>query len=184
MNPAFWRRWHRWIGAVATLFLLFASITGVLLAVTEFFGEAEALREATRHMVSPVRTSDAAPAWSDAVTRALATAASEAPGAPVDRVVVQFKGDRPTVDVYLGRPAGGEDRRLVMDAGSGALLRVDTYADKPLLNRIHSGEFFGDGGLVVAIVWGTALVALSLSGLAIYLSMRRRNRTGLQRVFW
>jgi hypothetical protein len=34
------------------------------------------------------------------------------------------------------------------------------------------------------MVWGTALVALSLSGLAIYLSMRRRNRTGLQRVFW
>ena len=44
MNPAFWRKWHRWIAFPASAFLLFAAVTGVAVAVTEFFGEEEALR--------------------------------------------------------------------------------------------------------------------------------------------
>jgi uncharacterized iron-regulated membrane protein len=72
----------------------------------------------------------------------------------------------------------------VLDAASGALLRTDTYVDKPLIHRIHSGEAFGDGGLVFAMLWGTTLVFLTISGFIIYLTMRRRNRTGWQRVFW
>ena len=48
------RKWHRWIGFPASIFLLFAAVTGILLAVTEFFGEEEALRERTRELVSPV----------------------------------------------------------------------------------------------------------------------------------
>jgi len=32
MNPVVWRKWHRWIGLPATLFLLFASVTGALVA--------------------------------------------------------------------------------------------------------------------------------------------------------
>ena len=59
LGAAFWRRWHRWIGWAATVFMLFAAFTGVGVAITEFFGEEEALREATRDLVSPVRTSNA-----------------------------------------------------------------------------------------------------------------------------
>jgi uncharacterized iron-regulated membrane protein len=33
-TPAFWRKWHRWIGFPAALFLLFASVTGVLVAIS------------------------------------------------------------------------------------------------------------------------------------------------------
>ena len=69
------------------------------------------------------------------------------------------------MDVFLGRPGGGEDRRLVFDANSGTLLRTDTYVDKPLIHRIHSGEAFGDGGLVFAMLWGTTLAFLTVSGL-------------------
>ena len=54
MNLVFWRKWHRWIGFPAALFLLFAATTGFLVVVSEFFGEAETLREATRELVSPV----------------------------------------------------------------------------------------------------------------------------------
>jgi hypothetical protein len=42
----------------------------------------------------------------------------------------------------------------VLDARTGALLSNEAYADKPLLYRLHSGEAFGDGGLVVAMFWG------------------------------
>jgi uncharacterized iron-regulated membrane protein len=184
MNTAFWRRWHRWIGFPAALFLLFASLTGILVAFSEFFGEEEALREATRDLVSPVSTSSPDAAWSDPIAKALATARTRAAGAPIDRITVQFKGDQPTVTVFLGKPTGGEDKLFILDAKSGQLVREDTYADKPLLHRIHSGEYFGDGGLVASMFWGLALAVLTVSGLIIYWTMRRRNPVGWQKVFW
>ena len=184
MNTAFWRRWHRWIGFPAALFLLFASVTGFIVASTEFFGEAEALREATRDLTSPVSSASPASAWSDPIAKALAAAQQRAPGAPIDKITAQFKGDQPTVTVYLGKPGGGEDRLFVVDARTGALIREDAYADKPIFNRIHSGEWFGDGGLVFAMFWATALAILTISGLIIYWTMRRKNATGLQKVFW
>jgi uncharacterized iron-regulated membrane protein len=46
----FWRKWHRWIGFAASVFLLYAATTGFLVAFSEFFGEAGALREATRDL--------------------------------------------------------------------------------------------------------------------------------------
>ena len=166
------------------MFLLFASVTGFLVATTEFFGEEEALREATRDLTSPVSTASPASAWSDPIARAMAAAQQRAPGAPIDRITTQFKGERPTVTVFLGKPGGGEDRLLVLDAATGALVKEDTYADKPLLHRIHSGEWFGDGGLVFAMFWAIALAVLTISGLVIYWTMRRKNAVGLQMVFW
>ena len=183
MNIPWWRRWHRWIGAVAAVFLIFVSITGVLVAITEFFGEEEARREATRGLVSDVPTSTSTAA-SEALARALATAAATAPNAPVDSITMRLKGQPATVDVFLGRPGGGEDRRLVIDARSGRLLQEATYVDKPFIKRLHSGEAFGDGGLVAAMLWGLSLTAMSVSGIVVYFTMRRPNRTGLQKVFW
>ena len=183
MKPYWWRKWHRWIGAVAALFLVFVSVTGFLVAFTEFFGEEEARREATRGLVSDVTTANAALA-TDALARALATASAQAPNSPIDSITLRLKGGPRTVELSLGLPAGGEDRRLIIDAGTGRLLREATYVDKPFLKRLHSGEAFGDGGLVAAMMWGLALAALSISGIVIYFTMRRRNASGLQKVFW
>ena len=69
----FWRKWHRWIGFPASLFLLFASCTGAILAFTEFFGAEEALREATRDLVSPVTLASPPKDWSDPLARAMTT---------------------------------------------------------------------------------------------------------------
>jgi uncharacterized iron-regulated membrane protein len=184
MKPAFWRKWHRWIAFPAAIFLVFAAVTGVITAMTEFFGAEEALREATRDLISPVKTTSGATSWNEPLARALARAGAEAPGAPVDKIEMQFKGTAPTVTVFLGKPAGGEDRRLVVDAGTGRLIETGAYVDKPLIHRIHSGEAFGDGGLVFAMFWGVALAFLTVSGFIIYLTMRRGNAVGLRRVFW
>src|SRR5689334_25297010 len=105
-NVAFWRKWHRWIGFPATLFLIWAASTGFLVAFTEFFGEDEALRERTRDLVSPVTASSPAEAWSQPVARALATTAARFGAAPIDKVQLQFKGDQPTVTVFTGKPGG------------------------------------------------------------------------------
>jgi uncharacterized iron-regulated membrane protein len=183
-SPRFLRRWHRWIGVPAALFLLFASTTGILVAFTEFFGEEETLREATRDMVSPVTLDSPQSAWRDPLTAAFATAAREAGGAPVDKIVFQFKGSKPTLEIFLGKPGGGEDRRLVIDAKTGAVVKVASYVDKPFLYRLHSGEAFGDGGLVVAMFWGLALALMAISGSLIYIRMLRPNASGLRRYFW
>ncbi|MFN8668999.1 MAG: PepSY-associated TM helix domain-containing protein [Gemmatimonadaceae bacterium] len=184
MNPQFWRRWHRWIGFPASLFLLWASLTGVLVAGTEFFGEDEALRERTRDLVSPVSTDSPPNAWGDAVQKALATVATQGAHAPIDKIELQFKGDAPTVTVFTGKPGGGEDRKFVLNATSGALIATEAYADKPFLYRLHSGEAFGDGGLVFAMGWGLAMAALTVSGFLVFWRMRRRDATGIKKYFF
>ena len=184
MNLAFWRKWHRWIAFPASIFLLWAGSTGVIVAFTEFFGEDEALREATRDQVSPVTVNSPQAAWADPIARALATASTRSAGAPIDKIEIQFKGPKPTVTLFTGKPTGGEDRKLVIDAKTGSLAADETYADKPFLYRLHSGEAFGDGGLVVAMFWGLTLVILTITGLIIYLKMRRPGLVGIRKVFW
>jgi uncharacterized iron-regulated membrane protein len=184
MNQGFWRKWHRWIGFVAAPFLLYAAITGVCLAASEFFSEEEARRELLRDVVSPVKLPVVDAAWSASLSRVLATVANEAPGAPVDKMMVEFKGNPPVVIVYTGKPEGGEDRKFVINAQTGKLIRTEAYVDKPFLVRLHSGEAWGDGGLVFAMLWGLALAVGVVTGLVIYLKMRKPGLKGLRRFFW
>jgi uncharacterized iron-regulated membrane protein len=184
LNTAFWRRWHRWIAFPATIFLIWVAITGLTLAITEFWGPEEALREATRKLVSPVTTASSSGAWADQITRAVAAVNGQAPGSPIDKIEVQFKGEHPTVTIFTGKPTGGEDKQFVVAAATGAIEKVEAYADKPLMMRLHSGEAFGDGGLVVAMFWALALFVLSVTGLIIYLRIRKPNPKGIEKIFW
>jgi len=184
MEVAFWRRWHRWIGFPAALFLLFAATTGIIVAFTEFFGAEEALREATRDIVSPMQTNAPTDQWAPAIERALRTVTSTAGTLPIDKIELQPKGDHPTVTVFTGKPAGGEDRKLVVEARSGALRSVEAYADKPFLTPLHRGEAFGGGGHVMAMVSVLPAMIIHLSGLIGHFVIPRRNLKGIQRVFW
>ena len=134
-----------------------------------------------------MRTDSPPDAWTGLISQVMISAGREAPGAPIDKVSIELKGEAPVITLYLGRKEGGEDRRLVFDARTAALVRSDDYADKPFVNRLHSGEAFGDGGLVVAMVWGLALLALTISGFALYWRLAgagRADRTGLRRWFF
>jgi uncharacterized iron-regulated membrane protein len=188
MNVLFFRKWHRWISVPAALFLLFAATTGIIVAFTEFFGEAETKREALREVISPVTTASSSQVWSGPLAKAFATVQAKAPSAPIDKITVEFKGNQPTVTVYTGKRTGGEDKRYVVQAMTGELLKVDAYVDKPFLTRLHSGEWFGDGGLVMAMFWGLALALMTLSGFLMYWHqhqrMERRHIKGLRRFFW
>ena len=102
MDVGFWRRWHRWIGFPAALFLLFASVTGFILATTEFFGADEALREKTRDLVSPMTTTSSPATWQLPIAAALVQVNSKQPNQPIDKIEIQFKVDNPTVTVFTG----------------------------------------------------------------------------------
>jgi uncharacterized iron-regulated membrane protein len=183
-SVAFWRKWHRWIAFPAAIFLLWAAGTGIVVAGTEFFGADEAKREALRRMVSSVTTTAPMERLQEPLVHAFAAVVARAGNVPVDRAEIEFKGESPTIVIFTGKPEGGEDRKFVIDAASGEILSVESYADKPFLYRLHSGEAFGDGGLVVAMFWGLSLVWLTLSGLLIYWRIRRRGAVGLKRFFW
>src|SRR5919206_2851112 len=142
---------------------MLAAVTGILVTCTELFGEEEALREAARDLVSPVTARAATGVPSDAIARAFATVAARAGDLPVDKVTLEFKGNQPRVTVFTGKRTGGEDRKFVVDLQSGALVSVEAYEDKPFLYRLHSGEAFSDGGLVLAMLWGSTLVLLTIS---------------------
>ncbi len=178
------RKWHRWIGLPATLFLILASTTGIWLAGVEFFGEEEALREQTRDLVSPVSTLTADASALASLAQARAAVLARLGEVPVDSIAWQFKGGKPTITFYIGGAKGGEDKKVTCDAHDGRVLRLEDYADKSFIRRLHSGEAFGDGGLVLAMLWGLALLALSVSGIIIYFKMRRRNAVGLRKVIW
>ncbi|MFN8583431.1 MAG: PepSY-associated TM helix domain-containing protein [Gemmatimonadaceae bacterium] len=188
MHVPFWRKWHRWIGLVGALFLAWAGVTGVIVGFTEFFGEDEEKREALRAVVSPVTTQGSSQQYVGPLTKAFATMAAKAPGAPIDKLLFEFKGDQPTITFYTGKPTGGEDKRYVVQAMTGELLKVDAYVDKPFLTRLHSGEAFGDGGLVVSMLWGVALAIMTFSGFLIYWHMHQRmdarHVKGWRRFFW
>ncbi|MDY3559645.1 PepSY domain-containing protein [Gemmata sp. JC673] len=184
MSQAAWRKWHRWVGFAAAPFLLFAALTGIAAGVAEMTSEDEEAREKARERVSEVKLPAAGGTATDPVAKALAAAATRAPAAPVDKVTVDFKAVPPTTTVFLGKPAGGEDKKLVFHAETGELLREERYEDKPFLTRLHSGEAFGDWGLVFGTAWGAGLVVVTLTGLAIYFAMRKPDRKGLARVFW
>ncbi len=184
MSQPGWRKWHRWIGFAAAPFLLFAAITGVFAGIAEMTSDDEEAREKARERVSEVKLPASPTAVSDPVAKALEGAAKRANGAPVDKVLVDFKADPPTVTIYLGKPAGGEDKKLVYHAQTGEFLREERYADKPFLTRLHSGEAFGDWGLVFGTAWGLSLVVVLVSGLVIYFAMRKSGRAGLGRLFW
>ena len=184
MCQAWWRKWHRWVGFAALPFLLFAAITGIVAGVAEMTSADEEAREKARERISEVKLPSSPSIVNDAVVKATANASSRGIQAPVDKVLVDFKAEPPTVTFYLGRPTGGEDKKLVYDARSGELLREESYIDKPFLTRLHSGEALGDWGLVLGTAWGLALVFLLVTGLVIYLAMRKPHRKRLERLFW
>jgi uncharacterized iron-regulated membrane protein len=179
-----WRKWHRWIGFPAALFLVWAGSTGTLVAAWEFFGADEALREQLRTMESPIHAGAPDSALGTPLGLAMTTLAREAPGAPVDKIVMQLKGPAPTIAIFTGKKGGGEDKQYKLDARTGKLLSVEAYADKPFLYRLHSGEAFGDGGLVFAMGWGISLVTLTLTGFWLWWRLRRKEATGWRRFFY
>lgn len=161
----------------------------MLVAGTEFFGEEEALPERTRDLLGPVSVQSPTAAWSEPVARAIATGASRRPGAPIDRIELRFKGDQPTVAVFTGRLDGGEDRRYVVDARTGALLADEGCADEgcadaALLYRRTAVRRPVTAGWGSPWGGGLARVALTASGLAIWWRIRRPDATGLRRFFW
>ena len=179
------RKIHRWLGVPAALFLLLASFTGVWLECDRFFGAEETERERVRDLVSSVTADSVGVEFGTGFEKARAVAAARAGAQPLDKLAWQLKGDAPSITFFFGPQGQQAGRRITVHARTGEVIGVEDYAEDSLILRLHSGEAFGDGGMVLGMVWGTLLFALSVSGIVIYFRMKPRTpRSGIRKVFW
>lgn len=179
------RKIHRWLGVPAAIFLLLASFTGVWLECVRFFGAEETERERIRDLTSPVTAQSVGAEFGAAFDKVRAAAAAKAGEQPLDKIVWQLKGDAPTVTFFFGPHGQQAGRRITVLSTTGAVIAAEDYAEDSFILRLHSGEAFGDGGMVLGMVWGTLLFALTITGIIIYFRMKpRKPSTGLRKVFW
>ncbi len=179
------RKIHRWVGLPAAIFLVVTSITGVWLECVKFFGAEEGERERIRDMVSPVTAATVGGDFAAGFEKGRITAASRGGSQPLEKMLWQLKGETPAITFFFGPEGQRAGRRIVVNARTGAMLNEEPYDEDSFILKLHSGEALGDGGMVVGMLWGVALLVLTVSGTVIYFKMKpRKPQTGLRRVFW
>ncbi len=178
---ALWRKLHRWFGAGAALFLLIVSGTGIALQWESIFGDEESEKERLAEQTSAFLLTTSLEKMATQFAAAQTAVQAETGPAPLDRVLWQLKGDHPTITFFVG---GHPARRYVVDARSGVIKQRISGDEESWILRLHSGEIFGDGGKVLGLFWGSALLFLTVSGVVIYWRMRKPDVTGLRKIFW
>lgn len=175
------RKWHRWLGWAAMIFLLSVSVTGIILQGQHLFGEEEAEKERLRDTTSAYTVGVALADLPTTLGAAQAAVRDVAGNAPLDRVLFNLKGDHPTIELTTG---GATPTRFFINAMTGVIERQAPAQDESFLLRLHTGEVLGDGGVVLGLLWGIAMLLMTLTGLYIYLKMHRPNGQGIKRIFW
>jgi uncharacterized iron-regulated membrane protein len=199
------RRLHRWISIVAAAFVLYVAVTGFVMAFDNVWG---AVSMAAHGLTLPSANGGPPPAllkmFADdgtvsednilAMSRTTLAAASKASDAPSPRVVrLRTYGGMPQGVVITGDEVA---RQLVFDARTGqpAGLYEAGYPKTPMpfewgahetWKRLHRGDYFGLTGRWMDLLSGLAILFLTISGIVMYLQVRRaRVRTGRRGVFW
>lgn len=168
------RVWHGYLSAAAFVWLLFFSITGILLNHPTW------LRDDRPQTVSrPFRLQP------DEL--ALVTASTEPGPALVQGLRGKF-GLKGAVDssvvagqrlfVRMRGAAGSSELQLDMHTGQGTAT-VESYPIPTFFKELHRGEHAGAAWRAMIDITGFALVATAMMGLTIYLSLRFRLRTAL-----
>ena len=178
------RQYHRWVSLVAALFLVVVATTGVILQVQKLTGnDADAAGHGDKDRAAALTTAMPSPAYAALLGRTLDAARARAPNSPIASVSLKGEGDEVQGVVML---PGDPPRQLTIDARSGRLIKDETRDPDSLILRIHSGAILGEPGVVLGVLWGSALVILSVTGAWVYLSMyrRRRKASGKGGLFW
>jgi len=178
------RSYHRGAAALAAVFLLIVSATGVILQVQKLTGgdpDSGGREEGGR--AGALTTAMPSPVYAALIARTLDAARSRAPASAVSSVSLIGDADDLKGAVVL---AGDPPRTITVDARSGRLIGDERRDKDSLILRIHSGEVLGEPGVFLGILWGLALVILSLTGGWVYLAMyrRRRRASGKGGPFW
>ena len=173
---------HLWIGVIFTVSLVVISITGILLNHKRELG---LMPDVPHEPTAPFATSLSLDSLAGIALRAAATAgggAADGPLAPADL-------DRSRIDRMDVRPRDGyvkvrmrnvSSSEVTIDVASGRVLHVGRRGDV-FLEKLHSGEAFGGGWILLSDAAAVALLLTLLSGYWLWLAPRlRRSRDAMR----
>ena len=177
------RKIHRWISIGAALFLVIVASTGVILQAQKLLGGDEKDQDKDRVVAGAMTTSSDAAAYGAMLSKTLDATRTRAPNQPIASIELRFAGDEPRGVVTL---PGDPGRQITVDPRDGKVLKDEAHEAESIFLRIHSGEILGEPGVVMGLLWGLALVVLSITGGLMYLDMyrKRRKARGKGQVFW
>ena len=155
---------HLWVGVIFTVALLSISITGILLNHKRALG------------LMPDVKNTSASLFTNALPLAeLALRARAAAGPVVGNTEIDRMDVRPDKGLVKVRFSDNASTEVTLDIFSGKSLHVGIRGDV-FLEKLHSGETFGDNGIILSDVSAIALTILLLSGYWLWLVPRWRNR--------
>lgn len=168
------RVWHGYLSAAAFVWLLFFSITGILLNHPTWLRDDKPMTVSQEFRLQPSEL-------------ASVTAQTE-PGPALVQVLRGKLGLKGQVDssavagqllfVRMRGASGSSELQLDLQSGQGSAA-VESFGVPKLFKELHRGEKAGPVWRAMIDIAGFALVATSMLGLLIYLSLRFRLRTAL-----
>ena len=160
-TPMSSRKIHRWLGIGAAILFLSVSVTGVVLQIQQLFGVDEAKKEALAALSAPARLSVLVPPDTVALDRARREVMRRFGDQPVASLDWQMKG---RVQHFIFHLDGPDPTRVDVNAANGQVIEARPDGEDWLL-KLHTGEIIGDGGKVLGLAWGLALVAMLVTGI-------------------
>lgn len=168
------RAWHGYLSAAAFVWLLFFSLTGILLNhPTWLAGNGSAvLNRPFNLQPADLRSLSAQKEPGPALVQAM-------------RGPLGLKGEIKSSDMAASQlfirmrgATGSSDLQLDMRSGQGSAV-IETFPMPAMFRELHRGEQAGRVWRALIDIAGGALVTTSILGLAIYLALRLRLRTAL-----
>ena len=153
---------HLWLGLLATGVVLLVSVTGVLLNHKRPLG----LMPDVAH--APSGPFESALPLAELARRAEAAVGPDVAAAGIDRMDV-----RPGDGLVKVRFDDRTVREVDLDLNTGRVLHVGERNDV-FLEKLHSGEIFGDGWILLSDFAAVILIVLLVSGYWIWLYPRSR----------
>ncbi|WP_206240515.1 PepSY-associated TM helix domain-containing protein [Novosphingobium terrae] len=191
-----WRQLHRWIAVTASLFVIWLTVSGLLLSLDNVGANIHTALNGAR--ASSAFDGDQSSPLNDAqLAPMLATTLSafhrQQPGTGIK--VLRLRS-------FVGYPQGvviaadAETTQHVYNANTGAAMKMwePGYPDLSFpsgwelhqaLKRFHRGDMFGLTGRWLVLLSGLSLLYLSVSGVVMYLQLwQRRRKNGRSELFW
>lgn len=161
---------HLWLGVVATLTLVSISITGVLLNHKRGLG---LMPEVPHQTDAPLRASVSLDSLARSALLAAPIAARDGwnGGMPVDPALIDRMDVRPRNGFVKVRLRDRSNTEVTVDLATGRTLHVGARNDV-FLEKLHSGEIFGDGFVLLSDVGAIALIVTLITGYWLWLAPR------------
>ena len=164
------RSLHKWIGIAVSIILLTLAVTGVLLNHKKKMGYMPDIEHEASGQIS-----QGLPIEKVAMIAIKASANKDIDSVKdIDRIDYRTKNMSAKV-----RFKDSENTEVIVDSVTGKVLNIGSRTDV-FIEKLHSGEIFGDMFILITDVAAASLVLLTFSGFYIWIWPKWRRRSNLQ----